>query len=162
MFARGVDGAGNSGGKDIVLTGTGTVSDGTSPTVWTTGATGFSTFMENNAAGDGPISNGTGTGARSFTLKAQVVGAGVGVGVPFSTVCWYYQDLASATNPNGTGDYVQIRCQNLAVSTLVAGTYTWDWTGPTFDPPANLGTGVTALNIIAIGMGNGGSASGRT
>ncbi len=146
VMLLGIDGTQHQGGDNIAPT----VTDTTGAEVWSTAM--FAHFLETNAAGTN-ISNGSGSNPTSLSLTAQVDGATAALGVPFTKVCWFYQDQ------NAAGAFHLISCQNLAVATQQpGGTNTWDWTSPTaFDPPASLGK-TAVVNIIAVGYGHGGSA----
>ncbi len=143
---QGIDGLREYGAPTTLVPA---VTDTTGAEVWAPSM--FATFAENN--GDVILSNGTGSGPRSVVLTAEVTGASAALGVPFQKVCWFSQDLQGSA-----GAYDLIGCQNAAVATQTAGGMnTWDWSGPTWDPPPSLGT-AGAEHLIAIGYGHGGSA----
>ncbi|MDB4916728.1 MAG: Ig domain protein group 2 domain protein [Gemmatimonadetes bacterium] len=126
---------------------------------FTTGAE-FDTFTESNTALATPLSNGTGTNGRTVTLSAAAVktsgGAAIqSTGVPFSQVCFFYQQTvagfaADATIP--TGALVSVGCVSAPSITDVAGvSRTWTYQLAGFDPPAALGT-ASSVTLYAVGV----------
>ena len=124
----------------------------------------FSTWAVSSVRTDGAatgvsITNGTGTGTtKSTTLTAQAVlfnAAAQQANVPFSQVCFFYQQTAAgnAANPQiPVGDLVSLGCQTAPDIADVANvSRTWTYRLAGFDPPAFLGTAGT-INIFAVGV----------
>ncbi|MDE3150702.1 MAG: Ig-like domain-containing protein [Gemmatimonadota bacterium] len=157
---RGTDEVGLSGANPVVIpvsnittgAGTGAGTNGE----WT--AADFTSFTVTNAAKT--ISVGTGTNARSVVLTANVA-LPANVGLPFSQVCFYYQDPYAVTTAPAPTFQAEYKPTGLCVlSPATSDNTNWVYTSGAWTPPASLYNGApVAVNLIAIGFGQNGHAS---
>jgi Bacterial Ig-like domain (group 2) len=152
----GTDEVGLSGGLNTTIpaanitTGAGTGAGANGE--WT--AADFTAWSVTNAAAN--IGAATGADAPSVALTAQVT-LPVNIGLPFTQVCFYYQDPRATTlsaTPTFGSAYELISC----VPTAATSDNThWVYTSAPWAPPTSLAN--AAVNIIAIGYGVNGHAS---
>ncbi|HVZ78048.1 MAG TPA: hypothetical protein VG818_08730 [Gemmatimonadaceae bacterium] len=156
---RGTDEVGLSGGLAAVIppanitTGAGTGHGANGE--WN--ASDFTGYTVSKPAAATNVSIAGGANATSVTLAANVV-LPANVGLPFSQVCFYYQDPKAVTTdatPTFVPEYKQIGCVSSAAT---SDNTNWVYTYGAWTPPASLGTG-TNVSIIAIGFGANGHAS---
>lgn len=154
---RGTDEVGLSGALNVTIpaanittgAGTGAGTNGE----WT--AADFASFQENNPATT--VHTGTGSGARSVVLTADVQ-LPANVGVPFSQVCFYYQDPNAVTTDATPTFQAEYKPTGQCVSAPgTSNNVDWIYTSGAWTPPASLPVG--PVTVIAIGFGANGHAA---